>query len=69
MKGLRSLSKEEAERIVEDIVDKNIDLVRSKGMGSMGVLMGKCMSVLRGRIDGKTVNEIVRSKIKERLGG
>ncbi|MBW9223885.1 Glu-tRNA(Gln) amidotransferase subunit GatE [Methanothermococcus sp. SCGC AD-155-E23] len=69
MKGLKSLSREEAEKIIEEIVEKNIDLVRSKGMGAMGVLMGKCMAVLRGRIDGKTVSEIVRSKIEERLKG
>ncbi|MBW9220347.1 Glu-tRNA(Gln) amidotransferase subunit GatE [Methanothermococcus sp. SCGC AD-155-N22] len=67
MKGLKSLSKEEAERIIGDIVDKNMEIVKSKGMGSMGILMGKCMAVLRGRIDGKTVSEILRSKIMERL--
>ena len=67
MKGLKSLSREEAEKIIEEIVEENIDLVRSKGMGAMGVLMGKCMAVLRGKIDGKTVSEIVRSKIEERL--
>jgi len=67
MKGLKSLSREEGEKIIEEIVDKNIDIVRSKGIGSMGIIMGKCMAVLRGRIDGKTVSEIVRSKIMERL--
>jgi len=67
MKGLKTLSMEEAEKIIESIVDKHIDLVMNRGMGSMGTLMGRCMSILRGKIDGKTVSEILKSKIMERL--
>ncbi|MEB3778975.1 MAG: Glu-tRNA(Gln) amidotransferase subunit GatE [Desulfurococcales archaeon] len=63
--GLGRLSREEAERIIDDIVKQNLAVVRERGERAMGVLMGKAMAILRGRIDGRVVAEIVREKIKE----
>ena len=63
IKGLKSLSKEEVEKIIEDIINQNIDVVKSKGMGAMGMLMGRCMAVLRGKADGKLINSILKEKL------
>ena len=63
IKGLKSLSKEEVEKIIEDIINQNIDIVKSKGMGAMGMLMGRCMAVLRGKADGKLINSILKEKL------
>ncbi|MEB3765420.1 MAG: Glu-tRNA(Gln) amidotransferase subunit GatE [Desulfurococcales archaeon] len=63
--NLTSLSREEAEKIIEEIVKENLDVVKERGMKAMGLIMGRAMSKLRGRIDGKIVAEIVRTKIKE----
>ena len=63
IKGLKSLSKEEVEKIIEDIINQNIDVVKSKGMGAMGMLMGRCMAVLRGKSDGKLINSILKEKL------
>ncbi len=65
--GLTSLTREEAERIIEGIIAENIDKVRERGMKAMGLIMGRAMAVLRGRIDGKIVAEIVRRKLQEAL--
>jgi glutamyl-tRNA(Gln) amidotransferase subunit E len=63
IKGLKSLSKEEVEKIIKDIINQNIDVVKSKGMGAMGMLMGRCMAVLRGKADGKLINSILKEKL------
>ncbi len=63
IKGLKSLSKEEVEKIIEDIINQNIGVVKSKGMGAMGMLMGRCMAVLRGKADGKLINSILKEKL------
>jgi glutamyl-tRNA(Gln) amidotransferase subunit E len=36
-------------------------------MGSLGMLMGRSMAVLRGRADGQRVNEILKEKLQEML--
>ncbi len=63
--GLTRVSPEEAERIIEEIINSNIDVVKAKGMRAMSMIMGKAMAKLRGRIDGKIVADIVRRKIQE----
>ena len=64
--GLGRVSREEAERIIEQIIEENIEAVRQRGMRAMGLIMGRAMARLRGRIDGRIVAEIVREKLKEK---
>ena len=65
IKGLKSLSKEEVEEIIENIINQNIEIVNSKGMGAMGMLMGRCMAELRGKADGKIINTVLKDKLME----
>ena len=65
--GLTAVTREEAERIVEEIVRDNIDIIRKRGERAHGPLMGRAMARLRGRIDGRIVAELVAKKIKEVL--
>ncbi len=67
-KGLTLLSEEEVERIIEEVVMANIEVIRAKGMGAMGMIMGRAMAKLRGRADGKLVSSLVRKKIQELAG-
>jgi len=67
IKGLKSLSKEEVEEIIENIIKENIEVVKSKGMGAMGMLMGRCMAVLRGKADGRLVNTILKEKLSKHI--
>jgi glutamyl-tRNA(Gln) amidotransferase subunit E len=64
-KGLTLLSEEEVERIIDEVVQANIEVIRAKGMGAMGMIMGRAMAKLRGRADGKLVSSLVRKKIQE----
>jgi len=67
-KGLTLLSEEEVEKIVDEVIQANIEVIRAKGMGAMGMIMGRAMAKLRGRADGKLVNQLVRKKIQELSG-
>jgi len=51
------------EAAVEEVVAENVDMIRERGMGAMGPLMGAVMSKLGGSADGKTVSDALRSKI------
>ncbi len=67
MAGVRAMSLEELERIVDEIVSKNIELIKSRRERAFKPLMGDVMRVVRGKIDGKTVSEVLKRKIDEVL--
>ena len=64
-KGLTLLSEEEVEKIIDEVIKANIEVIKAKGMGAMGMIMGRAMAKLRGRADGKLVSSLVRKKIQE----
>ncbi|MFA4645693.1 Glu-tRNA(Gln) amidotransferase subunit GatE [Pyrococcus kukulkanii] len=64
-RGLTLLSEEEVVKIVEEVIQQNVDVVKAKGMGAMGLIMGRVMARVRGKADGKLVSQIVRKKIQE----
>jgi len=63
--GLSRLTREQVEVIVEEAIQQNRKIVEERGMRAMGLIMGRVMSKARGRIDGKTVAEIVREKLRQ----
>ncbi len=65
--GLERLSREDLERELDSILDENSNLLRERGQGAVKPLMGVAMSRLRGRADGKTISELLNSKVEERL--
>ncbi|WP_010478006.1 Glu-tRNA(Gln) amidotransferase subunit GatE [Thermococcus zilligii] len=64
-KGLTLLSEEEVEKIIDEVIQQNLEVIKAKGMEAMGMIMGRAMAKLRGRADGKLVNSLVRKKIQE----
>ena len=65
--NLKSLSNEELTVIVKEVVNKNLDLIKDKGMRSMGPLMGEVMKKVRGRIDGEIVSKDLKFQITNKL--
>lgn len=63
--GLTRVSREEAEKIIEKIIKDNMEAIKARGEKAYGLLMGRAMAILRGRIEGKVVAEIVRKKLQE----
>lgn len=61
---LMMLSPHDVEKIIIDIVDSNTEMIKERGMGSMGPLMGMAMKKLKGKADGKLVNKFLKDKIQ-----
>ena len=64
-KGLGTISDKELESIVNEVITKNIDLIRQLGDRSFKQIMGRIMSKVRGRADPRKVADLVRKKLKE----
>ncbi|MHA1672169.1 MAG: Glu-tRNA(Gln) amidotransferase subunit GatE [Promethearchaeota archaeon] len=63
--GIGSFDLSTLDAIVEDLIQKNIELVQSKGRGAMGPLMGDLMKIVgRGAVDGK----ILSAKLAKTIG-
>ncbi|UCF07302.1 MAG: Glu-tRNA(Gln) amidotransferase subunit GatE [Thermoplasmata archaeon] len=64
---LGGISREEMEKVIESVINERMEVVKKKGMAACGPLMGAVMKELRGKMDGKTVNDAVKKKIREIL--
>jgi len=70
--AIKSLGKirmdiKELEEIVRREVDRAEEIIKSRGMASMNILMGRVMNIVRGRIDGKIVSETVKRILEEKI--
>ena len=63
--GLAGTTRDEVSRVIEEIVAANRDLIAQRGEAAIASLMGRAMERLRGRADGKLVNEILRERVKK----
>jgi len=63
--GLKPITESDAEEVIQRIVIQNRDVIEKKGERAVSVLMGECMKALRGKVDGKIVNEILRREIEK----
>ncbi|MHA2025944.1 MAG: Glu-tRNA(Gln) amidotransferase subunit GatE [Candidatus Thorarchaeota archaeon] len=66
--GLGMASSIEVENTIKKLVKDRENLIREQGERSIGALMGAAMKELRGKADGKTVNELLRKEIQKLLG-
>ncbi|NYT05040.1 MAG: Glu-tRNA(Gln) amidotransferase subunit GatE [Methanomicrobiales archaeon] len=53
--------------LVRRIVAEREDFVKSRGMGSLGPLMGVVMKEVRGRVDGKVIADLLKREIAAML--
>jgi glutamyl-tRNA(Gln) amidotransferase subunit E len=63
--GLKTISTDELETMIENVVADNRKLIQERGEASFGVLMGIIMKDLRGKIDPSQASKMLR----EKLGG
>jgi len=61
------MSGAEVEEIVRKIVQDREDIIREQGERSLGGLMGAVMKELGGKVDGKTVKQILTAEINKLL--
>ena len=65
--GTESISEEYVDQTISRIIHENSKVISQKGLDSVGLLMGRCMEVLRGKIDGEKVNKKLIAKLTEYL--
>ena len=61
--GLEKLREDDVEKIIDEIIFSNTDLIKERGMAAMGSLMGIAMKKLKGKADGKLVNKLIKDKL------
>jgi glutamyl-tRNA(Gln) amidotransferase subunit E len=55
--GSEGVTEEYVDKMINKIIEENKAVISQKGLDSIGLLMGRCMSILRGKIDGEQVNK------------
>ena len=66
--AIDSIDEGEFEKILDDIIEKNIEIIKSKGAHSVGHLMGIAMKSLRGKVSGEKINSSLQKKIRKYTG-
>ena len=62
--GLSMLSDEEIKRVVKETIEKNIEIVKQRGKGAFGPLMGRIMQKYRGRVNAEKVSKLLRKHLE-----
>ncbi|MDH3823528.1 MAG: Glu-tRNA(Gln) amidotransferase subunit GatE, partial [Nitrosopumilus sp.] len=65
--SIEAVDEKELERIIENIVEKNQEIIKNQKERSMGPLMGIAMKELRGKASGEMINNLLLKNIKKKL--
>ncbi len=69
IKGFENLSINDLDALIDEVLEREKELVKAKGERAFSLIMGRVMSRVRGKVDGKVVAERVRSRLKDFLQG
>ncbi len=64
--GLGTIPKAELETIIDELIEKNRDLIEDRGEKAFGFLMGSVMRDYRGRVNVDSVRKILRERLSKR---
>jgi len=62
--GLRAVSLDEVRGLVDRVIEEDAELLKEKGERAFKMVMGRVMSILRGRVDGRLVSEVVKERVE-----
>jgi glutamyl-tRNA(Gln) amidotransferase subunit E len=65
--SIETVSKEEFEKVIENIIINNKEIIQNQKERSVSPLMGIAMKELRGKVSGEMVNSLLLEKIKKFL--
>jgi len=65
--GLAIISGEKLEAIIENLIKENASLIKERGKGAFGPLMGIIMKSIRGRVKAEEVGKILKEKLEKSL--
>jgi len=65
--SISKIDSAELERVLDDLIKANINIVHEQRERSIGPLMGIAMKTMRGKAAGQIINQILEKKIREKL--
>ncbi len=65
--SLGNIDEDKLNKILDEIIQKNSELIKKQGQRSIGPIMGIAMKELRGKADGETINKLLNKKINLEL--
>ncbi|MER5192527.1 MAG: Glu-tRNA(Gln) amidotransferase subunit GatE [Candidatus Nitrosocosmicus sp.] len=65
--NLTEINDDELNNMLDKILNDNTQIIKEKGINSIGALMGKSMGVLRGKVDGYKINEYLKQKLESKI--
>jgi len=65
--SIKSISEEDLDKIIKDIVDKNQEIIKNQKERAIGPLMGIVMKELRGKVSGEIINNLLLKNIKKKI--
>jgi glutamyl-tRNA(Gln) amidotransferase subunit E len=65
--GITSMTDQELNMAIDRILEQNRSIIREKGTGSIGMLMGRIMAILRGKVDGQKINSALRERLENMI--
>lgn len=65
--GTERVTEGYVDKTISRIIDDNDRVISEKGFDAIGLLMGRCMEILRGKIDGEKVNKKLMTKLTEHI--
>ena len=65
--SITQLTEDELEKILDEIIQKNMEKIKQEKMRSLSGLMGIAMKEVRGKASGKTINQKLKEKIQKIL--
>jgi glutamyl-tRNA(Gln) amidotransferase subunit E len=63
--GLGALNSVELEKIIDDTIRDNENLISERGAGAFGALMGLVMGKVRGKVKAEIVSELLKRKLRQ----
>ncbi len=66
--SIGKVDSDDLEKILNEIVESNLKMIKEQGARSINPLMGLAMKAMRGKVDGQKINQLLEMKIKEKLG-
>ena len=65
--SITQLTEDELEKILDEIIQKNMEKIKQEQMHALSGLMGIAMKEIRGKASGKTINQKLKEKIQKIL--
>jgi len=65
--ALGAVDEAELNKKLDELIESNVKIIEEQGIRSIGPLMGLAMKILRGKVDGQKINQLLENKIKSKI--